>query len=66
MRYFLAGNENLSAAIKDSGAQVTHDALPSITTNHAQLVQIFQNLLGNAIKYRSATAPRIHVSAVTN
>jgi light-regulated signal transduction histidine kinase (bacteriophytochrome) len=51
--------ENLGAKIKDAGAEVTHDALPSITTNHAQLVQIFQNLIGNAIKYRSATPPRI-------
>jgi PAS domain S-box-containing protein len=58
--------ENLGAAIKDAGAEVTHDALPSITTNHAQLVQVFQNLIDNAIKYRSATKPRIHVSAATN
>lgn len=58
--------ENLRAAIKHSGAEVTHDSLPSIMTDHAQLVQVFQNLVGNAIKYRSAKTPQIHVSAAKN
>jgi two-component system, chemotaxis family, sensor kinase Cph1 len=58
--------ENLRAAIKHSGAQITHDPLPSIVADHAQLVQVFQNLVGNAIKYRSAKIPLIHVSAVKN
>jgi light-regulated signal transduction histidine kinase (bacteriophytochrome) len=35
-----------------------------VTTDDTQLSQVFQNLIGNAIKYRSAKAPRIHVSAV--
>lgn len=58
--------ENLRTAIEESGAVVTHDSLPSITTNHAQLVQVFQNLVGNAIKHRSAKIPLIHVSAEKN
>ena len=58
--------ENLRAAIKHSGAEVTYESLPSITINHAQLVQVFQNLVGNAIKYRSASVPVIHVSAAKN
>jgi PAS domain S-box-containing protein len=54
---------NLHAAIQESGAVVTSDSLPAVTTDDTQLSQVFQNLIGNAIKYRSAEAPRIHVSA---
>jgi signal transduction histidine kinase len=54
---------NLGAAIAESQASVTHDPLPSVVANHSQLVQVFQNLAGNAIKFRSGAAPRIHVSA---
>src|SRR6202167_2057447 len=39
---------NLRAAIEESGAVVTHDALPAITTDGTQLAQVFQNLIGNA------------------
>ena len=42
---------------------VTHDPLPNIMTDGTQLTQIFQNIIGNANKYRSAEVPRIHVSA---
>jgi PAS domain S-box-containing protein len=54
---------NLRATIEESGAVVTHDALPAITMDETQLVQLFQNLVGNAIKYRTAEVPRVHVSA---
>ena len=54
---------NLGSAIRESLAVITHDPLPTIVTNGAELVQVFQNLIGNAIKYRSGTPPRIHVSA---
>jgi PAS domain S-box-containing protein len=54
---------NLRATMEESGALVTHDALPAITTDVTQLAQVFQNLVGNAIKYRSAEIPHIHVSA---
>jgi PAS domain S-box-containing protein len=57
---------NLQATIVESGAVVTHGALPSITTDNSQLVQVFQNLIGNAIKYRGAESPRIYVSATQN
>ncbi len=57
---------NLRATIGESGAVVTHDALPAITTDDTQLAQVFQNLVGNAIKYRSAEAPHVHVSATKN
>jgi signal transduction histidine kinase len=54
---------NLRAAIEESRAVVTHDSLPALTTDEPQLSQVFQNLVGNAIKYRSAEVPRVHVSA---
>jgi light-regulated signal transduction histidine kinase (bacteriophytochrome) len=57
---------NLQATIQESGAVVTHDVLPAITTDDTQLAQLFQNLVGNAIKYRSAEVPRVHVSATKN
>jgi PAS domain S-box-containing protein len=57
---------NLRATIEESGAVVTHDSLPAITTAGTQLTQVFQNLIGNAIKYRSAEVPTVHVSAAKN
>src|SRR3984893_54840 len=57
---------NLRATIEESGAVVTHDSLPAITTDDTQLTQVFQNLVGNAIKYRSAEVPHVHVSARKN
>jgi PAS domain S-box-containing protein len=57
---------NLQVTIRESGAVVTHDSLPAFVTDDAQLVQLFQNLIGNAIKYRGAEAPCVHVSATNN
>jgi light-regulated signal transduction histidine kinase (bacteriophytochrome) len=57
---------NLRTTIGESGAVVTHDHLPTITTDGAQLTQIFQNLVGNAIKYHSAEVAHVHVSAAKN
>ena len=57
---------NLRAAVKQSDTVMTHDSLPNITTDGTQLVQVFQNLIGNAIKYRRTEAPQIHVSATKN
>jgi light-regulated signal transduction histidine kinase (bacteriophytochrome) len=57
---------NLRATIQESGALVTHDSLPAVTSDDTQLVQVFQNLVGNAIKYRSAEVPHVHVSATKN
>jgi PAS domain S-box-containing protein len=54
---------NLGSAIDESGALVTHDPLPTIFADEGQLVQLFQNLLGNAIKYQSPGVPKIHVSS---
>src|SRR5207248_10632791 len=54
---------NLAATIQEQGATVTRGQLPTVSADHVQLVQLFQNLLGNAIKFRSAQAPRAHVEA---
>ena len=54
---------NLRTAIEESHAVVTRDPLPTVTGNPAHLAQVFQNLIGNAIKYRGPDAPRVHVSA---
>ena len=58
--------ENLQITIKQSGALVSHDSLPVIQTDETQLAQVFQNLIDNAIKYRSAEVPTVHVSAKKN
>jgi len=55
--------KNLSGTIAESGAVVTHDSLPVITTDDTQLEQVFQNLVGNAIKYRGTAVPTVHISA---
>ena len=54
---------NLRAAIEESGAAVTWDPLPTIEGDEMQLAQVFQNLMGNALKFRGKRAPRIHVAA---
>jgi PAS domain S-box-containing protein len=57
---------NLRGAIAESGAVVTHDPLPSVMADQLQLTQLFQNLVGNAIKYRRAAVPDVHVAARQN
>ena len=54
---------NLRTLIGESGAVVTHDPLPAVHADDAQLIQLFQNLVGNAIKYRGSDLPHVHVSA---
>lgn len=56
--------KNLASAIAESGATITHDPLPMISADDTQLSQVFQNLIQNAIKFRSSKPPKIHVSAV--
>ena len=53
----------LSASIKEADARVTHDPLPIVLADGLQLGQLFQNLLGNALKFRNSRPPHIHVSA---
>jgi len=53
----------LKLAMSEGGAVVTHDPLPTVMGDDVQLGQLFQNLLANAIKFRSQQPARIHVSA---
>ncbi len=57
---------NLRGAIEESGAQVTHDPLPAVLADETQLIQLFQNLIGNGIKYQGAGIPKVHISASRN
>ena len=54
---------NLRGAIEESSAVVTHDPLPPVLADEMQLTQLFQNLVGNAIKYQNPGIPRVHISA---
>lgn len=55
--------KDLKRAIEESGASITFDPLPTVTADRTQMVQVFQNLIGNAVKFRAEEAPQIHVSA---
>ncbi|MEG3847885.1 ATP-binding protein [Microcoleus sp. herbarium19] len=54
---------NLQGAIRDTEAVVTYSDLPTVIGDISQLVQLFQNLIGNAIKYRRDAPPAVHVTA---
>jgi light-regulated signal transduction histidine kinase (bacteriophytochrome) len=55
---------NLEATVTETDAEITQGNLPVVRADEVQLTQIFQNLIGNAIKYRSQEKPRIHIEAV--
>ena len=54
---------NLQKAIQESGATITCDPLPTVLADNVQLLQLFQNLLANAIKFRAEQSPEIHITA---
>jgi light-regulated signal transduction histidine kinase (bacteriophytochrome) len=55
---------DLALMIEDAEAEVTHDPLPTVMADEAQLAQVFQNLIANAIKFRREDVPpQVHVSA---
>lgn len=58
--------DNLKAAIAETGAVIISDRLPPVLGHDAQMVQIFQNLVSNAIKYRSEAAPQVQIRAQMN
>ncbi|HLK49012.1 MAG TPA: ATP-binding protein [Bryobacteraceae bacterium] len=55
--------DNLRSSMIQTGAIISHDQLPILVANPDRIRSLFQNLLGNALKYRGTRAPRIHVSA---
>ena len=54
---------NLKPAIEDNGALITHEPLPIVRGDEVQLIQLFQNLIGNAVKFHGQEPPQVHISA---
>ena len=54
---------NLQESIKENGVIITYDELPSLVIDRAQIPQLFQNLISNAIKFQREKPPKIHISA---
>jgi PAS domain S-box-containing protein len=55
---------HLDEAVKASGASITHDPMPTLPVDRGQMVRLFQNLIGNAVKYRKPDQePKVHISA---
>jgi len=55
--------KNLKLAIDDTDAQVTHGVIPGIKADGSQMLQLFQNLIANAVKFQSEAAPQVRVTA---
>ena len=55
--------DNLTLAIREAGAEVIVSGLPTVMADQVQLIQLLQNLVGNAIKFRGAAPPRVEISA---
>jgi len=63
-RLLAAVENNLQVHIQETGAIITHDPLPTVTGDKTQLMQVFQNLIDNALKFRRPDqTPRVHISA---
>jgi PAS domain S-box-containing protein len=55
--------DNLKMTIQETGAVITHEPLPPIIADDTQMAQLFQNLIGNALKFRRKSLPHIHLKA---
>ncbi len=58
-----AALRQLESAIENTGALIEHEILPTVCADGSQLVQLLQNLIGNALKYRGKAAPQVKISA---
>ena len=54
---------NLQATLDESRAVVTHEPLPTVIADEGLLVQVLQNLIGNAVKFKGTETPRVHIKA---
>jgi light-regulated signal transduction histidine kinase (bacteriophytochrome) len=54
---------NLEVQIQEANINITHDPLPTITAEKTQMLQLLQNLISNAIKFRQKESPKVHISA---
>jgi signal transduction histidine kinase len=59
----MAALVNVAGAVNESGAKIEHDDLPMVMANPPQLLQVFQNLIGNAIKFHGIESPHVTISA---
>ena len=59
-------HNNLKVAIQESNAVIDSDPLPVVIANRTQMIQLFQNLISNAIKFRSKKTPIIHITVYNN
>jgi signal transduction histidine kinase len=57
---------NLQSLIQETGARIAYEALPVLVADPSELLQLFQNLIGNAIKFRRAEPPEIRITAKMN
>ena len=55
---------NLELSIKENSAIITHDPLPDLVVDRTQIMQLFQNLISNAIKFRGDKSPEIHIEVI--
>ncbi len=55
--------QNLCLSIQENAVRITHEPLPTLLADKSQMIQLFQNLISNAIKFRSELPPEIHISA---
>lgn len=61
---FQIASTNLEVSIRDSGTILTHDPLPQVMGDRRQLIQLFQNLISNALKFQDGRTPEVHVSSL--
>lgn len=54
---------NLRLTVREAGAEIVHAELPCVLGDSTQLIQLFQNLVGNAVKFRGEQSPRVEVAA---
>ncbi|MGB9200357.1 MAG: PAS domain S-box protein [Methanobacterium sp.] len=54
---------NLISSIEETDTEITYDSLPTLITDESLMIQLFQNLIANSIKYRGKEKPKIHISA---
>jgi PAS domain S-box-containing protein len=55
--------KNIQLSVEENNAQITYDALPTVLISPSLISQVFQNLISNALKYRSTKQPKIHISS---
>ena len=56
--------QNINYVLEESGGTIIYGEMPSIIADESQMTQLFQNMIGNALKFRGEEAPRVEISAV--